>query len=449
MSVDIRKEGDLMYILQKNNILYNFYGIIYTMSKGNKKNKGNETDIKSRNNQAVNESSIDASIKSNPEQKSKIKSYIITIAITLITSLITGTVSCVLTIRHSQVDINSDIKSLQSSLETYNNTLITQNSTINSQFQTLNNEISMLNNRLTNIESAVYYTKNITIRKEEVEKLKFETISYTMPEFLSEPAWKSYDIIADDDQGNTYTAADLINEKILFGYEDNGQEIIFYGQYDSSNKWNGNCLLNVYQNNRLIMINEVEFDHGKMLSYNQILSDVSKDNRDVWIVGKRQCDEKYNSGDSYIYLRGNVEDKDFSIEDVEETDLQYFETFKKSIDKQLIGFYHGNTSSGKYNDTTGQAYLVKFADNGTVKYLYQGMFKDGYPNDDTGNAWDIAKEENTDYMYYSGTFDNGKKPDSRNEKNFRNNLTVNEINEILEKHGFNNCVVELKWEEEL
>ena len=103
------------------------------------------------------------------------------------------------------------------------------------------------------------------------------------------------------------------------------------------------------------------------------------------------------------------------------------------LDGPLEGYYAGETSDGLYNDTTGNAYLVKYFENGLTKTIYKGNFVDGQFNDETGKAWYIVKEEDTEYMYYKGIFHNGSPEIKTGE--FKNSITLEFIGNILEKEG--------------
>lgn len=49
--------------------------------------------------------------------------------------------------------------------------------------------------------------------------------------------------------------------------------------------------------------------------------------------------------------------------------------------------------------------MIIFSDDGTVKTLYVGKFKDGKFEDDSGNAWKIAySEEYGIYVHNTGAF---------------------------------------------
>lgn len=53
------------------------------------------------------------------------------------------------------------------------------------------------------------------------------------------------------------------------------------------------------------------------------------------------------------------------------------EDFIEEIDTPVDSYYRGNTSNGIYNDNTGEAYLVRYNEDGTVKVLYKGIIRKG------------------------------------------------------------------------
>ncbi len=67
-----------------------------------------------------------------------------------------------------------------------------------------------------------------------------------------------------------------------------------------------------------------------------------------------------------------------------------------------------------------------------------GNFVDGYFNDNTGNAWDIAySDEYGVYFYNKGKFKNGIFVD-----NSTTPVSIDEINNIISEYDF---TCELKW----
>lgn len=261
--------------------------------------------------------------------------------------------------------------------------------------------------------------------------------------YLGGPYWKkSEDTVGiEKESGEEIKAGDLVNEKILMPYKEDGKEIFFYGQFNENNHWDGNCVVNVYQNDTLILIMEADYNDGVLSNYKQAIPYRTQGSVDVWIISEREHVDNLNSGDSWSYVRENNYLKDFVFDEVDEKKILDIEAFESTIDLKLEAFYHGNTSEGFYNDDTGEAYLVKYADDGTVRTLYKGKFVNGDFVDDTGTAWYITKDEKTDYMYYRGTFIGGH-PANEEGDTFENPVSQERIDEIIGDMTFD-C--ELNW----
>lgn len=262
---------------------------------------------------------------------------------------------------------------------------------------------------------------------------------------METPTWKISDVIAMDTQtGAEYTAADLINKPILIPYTSGNQEVFFYGQFNVNNHWNGNCIINVYENDQLVLIMDAIYDDGTLISYKQVLSETTSGDGDVWVVSERTCASDTNVGETWNYSRTYDYPKTFETDDVSVIDIIPAEIFRSNINTRLMSYYNGNTSGGLYDDSTGNAYLVKYFEDGTVRTLYRGQFADGKFHDNTGEAWYITKDEDTTYMYFEGVFENNSAKRTDGDV-FINPCTVEDIRERIAPYTFN-C--ELKWAEE-
>lgn len=212
----------------------------------------------------------------------------------------------------------------------------------------------------------------------------------------SSPSWNSSDVIAKNDKTNTdLTAKDLAESKLLIPYQKNGKEIYFLGQYDKNNQWHGKCIINVYENNRLSLITEANYEHGELNKYQQVY----KSGNRVY-VSNRTHKNNINTGETYSYLYTSDTSKKFTISSVTKKDILNIKKFKKNfLASNIDGFYKGNTKNGKYNDQTGQAYLVKYNKEGKIRLIYYGNFKNGNQEDSSGNAWDIVLGKDGKYYY--------------------------------------------------
>lgn len=200
--------------------------------------------------------------------------------------------------------------------------------------------------------------------------------------------------------GRKYKPTDLRNKKILLPYSENGQDIYFYGQFNKYNHWDGKCILNVYKDNILNMIMEGVYNDGKLISYKQITHRENNNGDKVWSISERKINGNINTGGTHTYFKTKDKKSNFNTKNVEPNDILSIIDFKNWLDTPIEGYYCGNTSNGKYNDDTGQAYLIKYNKKGKIRLFYCGNFKDGCEEDSTGKAWDISLNEDNHKYYY-------------------------------------------------
>ncbi len=249
-----------------------------------------------------------------------------------------------------------------------------------------------------------------------------------------------------DETGNECNLSNYLGDSILIPYKENDQEIFFLGQIDSDYQWDGNCLINVYKDNQLVIATSAQYNNGIRESYTQIFFD---DGEWVYTDRERKLDKTnkaYNSGDTWRYTCINNYIQKISFDSPSENDMITPSTFRQEFCESLISRYHGNVVDGKYNDTTGDAYLIKFLSDGTVKTLYHGNFKNGDFDDETGHAWYITrdKEKNTNYMYYMGEFRQGKTLNDGNSY-FENPITRATFNRLTSNNIYD-CY--MNWAEQ-
>ncbi len=261
---------------------------------------------------------------------------------------------------------------------------------------------------------------------------------------LEEPRWNSsQDIIGYIDDDINLTAGELFNTPILIPGEQNGKEVYFYGQYNENNHWNGKCIINIYNDNKLEMIYEGVFDDGTLFSYKR----VTVEPEGTWLINDRISHEDYNIGKTWAYRKTRDIEKSFTMDNVSVEDILDVDEFLESLDEDIIGYYNGRTSNGYFNDDTGEAYSIKYflpeqlaGSNGepVIRTLYKGRFVDGKYKDDTFTAWDITREVETKYMYFHGCFAdntaNAGLDDNREEK--KPELSYEDITEILKQRNF-------------
>ena len=271
---------------------------------------------------------------------------------------------------------------------------------------------------------------------------------------MSEPQLRNTGYIAQDiNTGEQYSAEDLISQRFFYFYQKYNQNILFCGQYDENNQWDGECLTNIYQDGKLIMIYEATYDNGKLISYKAICQDTTTRKVDVWVIIDREIHGEISMGDNWNYYMKEELPVNIDFSDVGLDNLINIEKAKEIISQFPIeGHYRGDVSNGYYNDATGNAYLIKYFEDGTIRYLYKGRFVHGQADDRTGDAWDISKEENTDYMRFKGIFIDGKaqsSPDEEKTGKFKNNLTKAEIEQYLIEQHFTEAtglsLDDLRW----
>lgn len=244
--------------------------------------------------------------------------------------------------------------------------------------------------------------------------------------------------IGTDANGIDYVAEEWVGETVLISYQEGGKEVYFLGQYNENYHWNGYCVTNAYNaDGTFYGICESNFDDGKRLDYVSFY--YSGDNE--WSYANRELINDENVGVTINYYIQDSKVKNFTPTNVRVTDILYADAYIGSADKYIIKYYAGNTINNVFNDTTGNAYEVKYDADGTVRMLYVGRFVDGNCNDVTGEAFSIVYSDEYDaYFYNTGKFIDGKAEEHSDEP-----IIVDEINEIVKEYSFD-C--ELKWKQE-
>lgn len=234
---------------------------------------------------------------------------------------------------------------------------------------------------------------------------------------LENPTWDAEDIIASDlISGEEYSAGFLAGKKLLVPYTNNGQEVVFFGQFNENYHWDKDCIINVYANDELILIMDAEYDDGELVTYQQVLAETLQTRQDVWVVTEREHRADLNYGETWNYDRTEDYTKQFELDQVQMQDVVSAEDFIAEIDTPVDSYYRGNTSNGIYNDNTGEAYLVRYNEDGTVKVLYKGCFADGKFDDSTGKAWELVFDSSNGinkYFYYKGIFRKGNRANNK------------------------------------
>lgn len=401
--------------------------------------------------------------KSNGEGCTKKEHNIITLCSLFVSILCTfATVGSAIYARQSAVytkqsiDENKQQKEIDDAVQM--NSIVTQMGQIDefkSSIDTLNDTVGNLNETVGNLEAGYVQMSNIvTDLQQDVESLKSSRVSNLIPSdytlkymtltkennyCLSSLPVQTGIILANNKYTKEgFTGEELAGEKVLLPFEQDGQEVYFYGQVNERGQWDGDCLVNVYKDNELIIITDANYSDGKINNYKQAFVDES---RNIWYISNRENKGDYNEGETWSYFKNSNNKKDFSLETVQISDMINVDDFKRMNELAEEGYYHGQTSNGRYNDTTGKAYSIKFAADGTIRTLYIGNMVDGQYEDYTGNAWYITKAEDTDYMYYKGFFKKGKTVNNEGYI-FENNLSLSDIEKYVSGYEFD---IELNW----
>lgn len=246
--------------------------------------------------------------------------------------------------------------------------------------------------------------------------------------------------------GMDFTVEQLADQPLLLPYTENGKEVYFYGQVDEAGSWDGHCIVNFYEDNKLTLITDAQYDGGKLLSCKQAFPDSLPNGDQIWSISNRTIKDGFSEGETWRYFSSGDCTKDFAIDSVTASDILDVDTLKLENAGAVEGYYSGCNSNGSYNDDTGNAYYVQYFRDGTVKTLYVGRFEKGNFQDTTGTAWMIGNDgEGTPYCYYKGPFNQGNP--INDPKYWEQPLTVERVKEIVAASGMKfNC--ELKWEKD-
>ena len=242
--------------------------------------------------------------------------------------------------------------------------------------------------------------------------------------------------------GAAVTVQELENLAILTCYMENNEEVYFLGGYDELHHWDGHCTINRYKDNKLMQIMEADYDSGKLLKYRQVSIYTNASGKDVWWVAERGNEGDLNKGQSWSYNKDSDIVKEFGFDSVSLKDILNIDTFDEKNNLLLEGYYSEYILNGDYSDDTGNQYMIKYNEEGYIRYMYMGDFKDGLPDDSSGDAWSIGLgiEDTDHYYYYKGTFTAGKHGEV---KGTWNPIAEDEINKIMEKYKIPESL--LKW----
>lgn len=253
--------------------------------------------------------------------------------------------------------------------------------------------------------------------------------------------------------GEEVLGSSLVDKTIAFSYTDTetGELVFFKGQYDENGYWTGNCIIDKYNNGELTMIMDAEYNSGVLVSYKMVQAIGNEKSNDdgtstteyLWLISERKVENSVNVGETWTYFREESYEMKFDVDSFSGEDIISKDEFcTEMIDNlDLEGYYNGNTSDGLYNDTTGNACLVKYERDGYIRTFYVGNIVDGDLNDNTGKAIEIVFDKAfpaNGYFYYIGSFAKGNRTDGI--KPYY--INQERIDDIVSQYDFN---FEKRW----
>lgn len=342
--------------------------------------------------------------------------------------------------------INSKLVSIASQLdETPNNSNNDFESKIEDRISKLEVNVATIAN-LTGVYlySDLEYTDKFISQLSENTYTEEVQVAY----YSSAPPCQENEIIATNSKnGEKYSKKQLAGEKLLIPYTYNGQEVLFYGQYNENNNWDQDCTINVYENDKLVLVSETVYDNGVPSSFKQVFPSHTKEGANVWSIADRYYDNDSSCGETWNYFKFNERLKTFEFENAETDDIIYVSDFENDMKTYSVleGYYYGKIEKGTYTDDSEKnlSYMMKNDKDGFVRTLYIGNFENGDFQDQTTHAQEIVFDESANkYFYYIGTFTKGKRDNQS--KDALKYIDQKEIDKIIEPYHFN-C--ELRWRE--
>lgn len=292
--------------------------------------------------------------------------------------------------------------------------------------------------------------------KDEIKKIEFFDenvpkidVASNEPE-LENTKWEKLVSVAQDENGNEYSSDDLQNVTFVTSYMEGGKEVYFLGQYNENNRWNGQCILNVYEGDQLDSVLEAIYNDGELYSYKR----VSREQDGTWKIADKINKKDYKIGETWVYRVSETYKKNISLNDYDESKMLAYEDFSYLEDEELVSYYNGKTSNGYYNDNEEDSYLIKYFSESEIDFgenkrvirtMYKGNFVNGVFEDGSDKSWYITRDEDTKYMYYEGSFHKGT-ADHENEKEFENPAGYEYIKEKLEQKGLEKYLEEFLFD---
>ena len=352
--------------------------------------------------------------------------------ITIVVTIALAAISASWIISGSITSLNKDVKSINTKLNTANSEIkemkeyLYADGGVKDQLGELSNNMDSITELLNitaikaNVTTEEYINSNVSVVDNNVSN--------------STSSFSADTCIGTDSEGKAYIAKDLIGQTILLTFDQGDKETYFLGQYNDKYHWDGYCVINTYTDGVLNGVSESNFDDGNRLNYESFYL---SDNQGEWIYTDRDCKEDSNDGISIRYKLDYDKQKNFTLTNARASDIIYVENLTSYDNKEVLSYYVGSTSDGVYNDNSGDAYLIRYNEDGFVSVFYKGCFQNG--NFDDTNAVEIVFDSSNDrYFLYQGTFVDGK----RTSDDGIEYVTQNEIDTILKE---NECPNDLEW----
>ena len=281
---------------------------------------------------------------------------------------------------------------------------------------------------LVTVMMAIHYIYDVVYIKPEKEITDLISVDAGTSLYLASPQWKDDMIIGRDIHMNKeYRPKDLEGRKIVFAYPDEDREIFFKGGFDRELRWDGACILNVYSGRSLSIALKSVFDGGVQTDEKRLIVD---DGRVRYLDMKGML--RGDQADVWEYaIKQPV--WEISLEDPDVKKIVAPESFINMSRGYCMSHYHGYVKHGFYEDDTGDAYLVRFFEDGNVHSLYRGGFRDGKYEDNTGEAGYLIRDRgdaSTMYIGYVGSFEKGM-PDLQRRNSFINPVTMAQAERIV------------------
>lgn len=243
---------------------------------------------------------------------------------------------------------------------------------------------------------------------------------------------KSMVLGKDDTWGDDIVASNVENKKLLLTYEVDGTDNLFYGSFNGYGHWDGRCLINTYKNGLLYALTDAIYNDGKIIGCQQIYA-TTVSGEVVWTASKTIVSDNKDVEVSKSFIREKEIPIDFSMSEATTGDLLNFSDVKQYFGRQ-VSYYSGLSEKGSPNDVSGNAFWIKFNEEGKIVVFQSGIFINGRLNDHDSNdgvkSWEIAWGDK--YYYYEEFFSNG----NHDKSSVGAPVTMDEIYNLVEDFEF-------------